>query len=750
MRPLNMPAALDFTVLSLHRRDGQDHSYLPGLLVAESPRRVARGRQGEQLVLHLSIPVELNINPEAQQSLLKDMAAGYYRTPGAMTTALREQIERLNAYFVQRNQQAAQSGAAAPVRLSLLALRDDRVTLAQCGPVQAFLLDEGIHHFYDPQSAGRGLGLGQTTDIRFFQIEIEPNQVMLLLGELPSGWNEKTLAGARGQKLATLRRRFLADAGPELNAVAIFTQTGSGKLTVLSGKEEALVTPPQAVARTAAPQPTRAEPETWEQVQVPSEEADLEQTAPVPTLLYPPDEPEPEQLQRAELHERAPRAPRPPSYWAELGAKASAMYQRALPALRGFLSRVLPEEPIFNLPPRVMGLIAILVPIAVVILVAIVYLQVGRGQLYINYLERAQASAAIAAVSQDPAEVRQAWTGVVYYAERAAAYEKDQQTAAELLAQAKLALDDLDAIRRVEFVPALSELLDPEANITRMVANNTDIYMLDSTRGKILRAFLTGDGAGGTYLLDEDFACEPGPYGDFIVSELVDMALLPRDNELNADLLAMDRNGNVIYCAVGERPSARTLTEPPSNWGQPRALRVEDGDLFVLDPLTNAVWVFPGEEFSYAGEPRFFFGAEVPSLRRMLDLAMEGDTLFLISQDGHMALCEFSDDVENPSTCEDPAPYTDTRPGRTSGETIEGANFAQLQVSEPPQPALYALDPVARTVYRFSLNLNLITLFQSSTPLPEGLATAFAIMPNYAIVLAFENEIYIGFMPSEP
>jgi hypothetical protein len=424
--------------------------------------------------------------------------------------------------------------------------------------------------------------------------------------------------------------------------------------------------------------------------------------------------------------------------------------QRTLPPLLNFLQRVLPEEPIFNLPPRVMGLIAILVPVAVVVLVAAVYLLFGREQLYINYLERAQSAAAFAAASENPADVRQAWQGVVFYAERAAHYEEDAKTAADLLAQAQAALDALDAIRRVEFSPALFQPLALDARIARIVATNNEIYMLNATDGSILRAFLAGDGAGGGYQLDANFSCEPGPYGDFIVSALVDMALLPRGNALNADLLAMDANGNVIYCASGERPSARALVPPDSHWGRPQALAVENGNLYVLDPLNNAVWIYFGEDYSYAESPRFFFGPQVPSLRRMLDLAVEDEDLYLINEDGRMAICRFGDNIDNPSTCEDPAQYTDTRPGREAGPQVTGANFEQIQIGEPPQPSLYMLDPVERAVYRLSLSLGLDTQFQSLVPLPEGLATAFAITPNRAILLAIENDVYIGFIPSDP
>ena len=83
-----MPHQFELTVLPLHRRDGQDHSYLPGLLAMEAPRRAARGRSGERLVLQLTVAEDAGLRPEQQKSLLQDMASGYFRTPGAVTSAL--------------------------------------------------------------------------------------------------------------------------------------------------------------------------------------------------------------------------------------------------------------------------------------------------------------------------------------------------------------------------------------------------------------------------------------------------------------------------------------------------------------------------------------------------------------------------------------------------------------------------------------------------------------------------------------
>lgn len=729
-----MPNALDLFVVPLHRRDGQDQSYLPGLHLLAAPKRAARGRADERLILQLTLPPELALSADQQHHLLADLAEGYFRTPGAVTSALREQAERINAYFLQLNKKG-QPGAAL---LNILSIREDRATLAQCGPLQAFLLgSDGIQHFYDPPVAGRGLGLSNNTEIRFYQFELQPNNFVLLLSQLPPGWTEKTLSDVSGQKLSTLRRRFLSEAGPNLQATLVAAQPGSGGLSLLSSLEADAAPSPRKAPLTSiskpAPIPQSSVPEsqTWEQVEVP-----VAIVEPTPTSLSR------EAVLNATLtqDEDTSVSSHPES---DFSTRWATFAQRVLPPVRAFFLRMLPDEPLFSLPRQSLMIIAIVVPLAVVVLVSVIYLQFGRGQLYENYLAQAQSAAAAAAAREDPTEVRQAWTAAVYFAERAAVYEKDSTTAAELLAQSQAALDGLDLIERVDFQPALFSGLPSTANITHIAATNTDLFMLNETDGSILRAFLTGGG----YELDEDFHCEPGPYGSYIVTALVDLALLPRGNSLDASLVAMDGNGNLIYCFENERPLAVSLLPPDSNWGKPNAIAVENENLYVLDPLTNAVWIYFGEDFSFVGEPRFFFGAEVPSMQNMLDLALDGQTIYLLDLDGHIAVCEFSDDLEDPTTCEDPTEFADTRPGRQNGAQVADTHFLQIQLTDPPEPSVYLFDPIVPAVYQFSPQLNLVRQFRPASALPPGVASAFAVTPNRAIFLAFGNDIYLGFMP---
>lgn len=741
-----MPNALDLFVVPLYRRDGQDQAYLPGVYLLDSPRRAARGRAGERLVLHLTLPPEITLSADQQHALLGDLAEGYFRTPGSVTAALREQFDRINTYFLQLNQR----GQAAPARLAALSIRDDRTTLAQAGPQHGFVLTDSIQHFYDAPASGRGLGMGSQTDIRFYQTELNAGDCLLLVPDVPSGWNEKTLANVGGQKLSTLRRRFLSEAGAHLRALMLLAQPGSGRLCLMTSFEDA---PPAARPQTAAAAPAPAahavppaasepSPAAWEQLPDPDvADTDAYSRSAAPAEL--PSQPQP----AYQPDWPAPQEPEEPSGFSvlvdEISTRARQFWQRVSPGLRSFLLRLLPDEPVFNLPRQTLAIIAIAVPLAVVILVSVIYLQFGRAQLYENYLAQAQSAAALAQARENPVEIRQAWIVAVHYAERASAYEQDAQAAAELLAQARLALDDLDFIERMNLQPALFTNLPRATNITQMVADNRDLYMLDGSTGKVLRAFLTSSG----YQLDNDFSCEPGPYGGYIVSELIDIALLPSNHPQGASIAAMDANGNLIFCFVSERPLAITLLAPDSHWGRPTAIAVESSNLYVLDPITNAVWVYFGEGGSFPGAPRFFFGAEVPSMQQAIDIVLDGNTLYILNETGRVAECVFSDDLDNPTTCTDPLEFTDTRPGQQSGPTVAGANFSQIFLTDPPGPSLFFLDPIVPSVYQFSTRLSMTRQLRAQGELPSGLVTAFTISPNRFVFLAFENQVYFGPMP---
>jgi hypothetical protein len=426
----------------------------------------------------------------------------------------------------------------------------------------------------------------------------------------------------------------------------------------------------------------------------------------------------------------------------QVGTQVRDLASRASRALGNLFTNMLPSEDMLNIPGWVMGFIAVIVPLVVVLIAVIVYTNIGRDRLYESYLEQAQAAAVEAQALGTGLDSRAAWEQALYLLDYTEQYEITPETSS-LRLQAQKVLDDLDGIVRLNFKPGVSGILSPAIEIRKMVATATDLYMLDINSGSVLRAWLTGTG----YEMDPTFRCGPGSYGAFIVGPLVDITTLSKFNPEDATIIAMDANGNLLYCIPGEAPLAVQLVPPDVLWGNPIGITLDEGDLYVLDPKTNAVWLYQGVDESFPDPPRFFFDAAVPPLETAIDIAVNASDLYILHSDGHTTHCVFSSNAAAQTNCEDPVVFNDPRPGYDSGALIEGARFYQVQRTLPPEPSVFYLDPITRSVYHFSLQLRLTAQYRAMDEFPEGLATAFTVSPNRIVFIALDNQLYASPLP---
>jgi hypothetical protein len=408
----------------------------------------------------------------------------------------------------------------------------------------------------------------------------------------------------------------------------------------------------------------------------------------------------------------------------------------------GSLARkILPDDSLFSLPSSSMAFIAIAVPLVIVTISAVTYFQRGRAAQYEVFFTQANQAAQAATSKTDPIELRQAWQATLIHLDQAEAYQTTTESK-EMRKQAQTALDSLEGVERLDFKQALVDQLAESAVISNMATAGDDLYLLNQAEGVVLRALLTNEG----YRIDPTFQCGPGPYNGTIVGALIDVAPLPRGNDLDADVLAIDSNGNLLYCIPGQDPQAFTMQPPDINWGAPLAVTVDTGDLYILDPPTNAVWIYRGMDID--NPPRLFFGEEIPPMQDVIDLAVNVNDMFLLHEDSHLTTCEYSGLAESPTRCEDPAIFSDPRPGHQSGATISDATFNEIQFSPPPDPSIYLLDPNTKSIYHFSVRLTLQRLYRSSNPLPEGLATAMAMdKNNRTAFLAIGNQVFYAPIP---
>jgi hypothetical protein len=347
--------------------------------------------------------------------------------------------------------------------------------------------------------------------------------------------------------------------------------------------------------------------------------------------------------------------------------------------------------------------------------------------------------AAYAATLTNPLEQRLAWQSVIGDLDKAEYYTLTSQSQA-LRAEATSNLDMLDAIKRLDFKQAIVGGLDSGINVTRIVATTTDMYLLNGKEGNVLHAIMTGRG----YEIDLNFQCGP-TYGPINVGPLVDIAELPPGSFENASLLGMDANGNLLYCVIGSQPYSAAMAPPNTGFGEPSAMSLDRGDLYLLDPKVNAVWIYRNMEVSQ--QPRLFFGDDIPPMQDVIDLTVYNNDLFLLHADGHTTKCTYSGMAESPTRCDDPYPYSDNRPGRVHGPTIQDAVFNQIYFSSFPERSIYMLDPQNQSIYYFSVLLTLQWQYQSKSSLPEGKATAFAISPNRMAFIAIGSYVYYAAMP---
>ncbi|MEJ2711390.1 MAG: hypothetical protein P8074_27530 [Anaerolineales bacterium] len=793
-----MSNSMDITLLPIFRSVGKDQTELPGLYIAEPPRRAARSRRSDHLILYLSLTGNDPISTGKQEQILSRLGHTFFKTSGSVTSALRTVAETLNKFLLDRNVKSASSGRQTIGLLTLVAVRSEQFFMAQSGPVHAFWITAGeIQHLFDPQLSGRGLGLSRTTPIRYFQASMKPGDT-----------------GAHGQRLESLHRRLLHRSDTELNALLLQTQPGSGNVHL----HRPVVTPgaapeerasegqlvveesgrtwelPEELAPSEAPQlvlGASAQDQEQAELDIPQEidsgeepedtglpnsgsaqfsaqptEEVVVSESPVIRPVRPLSDPVPSAeavgtdqtspaviFESKEIAEPVARAPRRISFRPvvkALGVVVGAVATTVTWFLGGvstLLRRMLPDEAMFSIPTTTMAFIAVAVPLVVVAIATMVYFQRGRAAQYDAYYNQAVVAAQQAAAQDDIQVRREVWNEILTYLDAAENYRVTAESR-QLRAEIQSRLDDLELIKRVDFQPAIVGGLPDSVQVSRMILSDGELFLLDAASGNVLRTRIT---TSQDYDLERSFQCGPEYAGGYGVEKLIDVAPAPLGNSAGALVFAMDKNGSLLSCFPGDAPAPQTLTRPATapNWGNLVAFTVDQdtGDIYVLDPLDQAVWVYWGGDVSV--DPEFFFGEEVPMMEDMIDLTVDKGDLYLLHADGHTTMCTYSTWDVSPTRCVEPMPYVDSRPGK-EGQSLEvDQAFLQVLSTQPPDPSLYLLQPQTQAIYHFSLRtLNYHRQFMPHELLAGKPASAMAVNQlERMLFLAVDNQVFRASMP---
>lgn len=784
--------ALDLSLLSIYRINGQERPQLPGLWAQEPPKKTARGREQDRLLVYLTLAGNSGYSDNDYSGMVNKIAETFYNSPGSLTFALKTAAEWLNTYLVDFNMKSTGKGLYTIGALVLCNLRGSSMYIVQAGPTHVYHLAAGeTRHLYDPLLAGKGLGLSQVAHMYFAQAMITNGDRLLACAALPPNW-DKSITEARGStSLEITRRRLLAITESNVSALLLKATDGTGITSFWKAPEPVVpepaagpvppsdqpVVPQPSISRLsplAEPIPPEPEdpglleerftgedeladpargimPASFPQGQIPdeplSEETGLDVTA-NPAKL------ESRALIDANLVDQARHGLRGIALFLANSIRSGrASTQKFKTWAAKTLPRLLPEnetDQSLSVASKSWGIfLAIAVPILFLVVARIVYFQLGFDAQYKIYFTHAQESAQQAVAETSPSALRVEWQTALEWLDRADQYQQAPTAESQNLRQtAQGALDSLDKVVRFNFVPAFSAQPGRATQVARMAASDTDIYLLDAARGSVTRGVFNGK----NFDPDDTFECGPGNYSGIRVDKLIDIVTLPHSQIHDATLLGIDASGNLLYCTPGESPRAGFLQMPDTGWKGITSISYDDYNLYVLDASSRAVWVYFGsEKFEFADKPYFFFEEQVPvMLEQAIGMAINGDDLYLLHQDGHMTTCTFSHIATSPTRCNDPALYVDTRPGYEGGMNLTDGIFSQIAFTSAPDPSVALLEPFTQSIFRFSPRaLELQNQIRAGTskdnPLPKGMpVTAMAFSPNKNVFLYVDGQLFFS------
>jgi hypothetical protein len=424
--------------------------------------------------------------------------------------------------------------------------------------------------------------------------------------------------------------------------------------------------------------------------------------------------------------------------------------ERVAAFMQKFLPRLLPgveshpDQPL-SIPTYLLVFIALVIPVLVSVASWIVYDKYGLSERYRELYLNATVERDRAVSETDPARQRDHWMNVLDFADQADDY-RDTPELSLVRDDAQANLDKLMGVLRLEFMPAFTNGLGSATKISRLAASESDLYMLDAEHGSILHASFTGR----SLEMDATFNCQPGTHAGYEVGALIDILALPKVNAVSATVLGIDTTGNLLYCSPGQVAQVFPLPKlPNTNWGRITAFALDNGNLYVLDSMSRAVWVFVGKDSTFTDTPYFYFSNQIPNIESAIDMAVSGDDLYLLHADGHLTNCTFSRIAETPTRCQDPAPRIDNYPAHRDIDIFATANITQITLTNPPNPIVLLLDSEGRSVYRLSprsLELqNQVTSFAGEdSPFQSGPVGAMTVSPNYVLYLAIGNQVYFA------
>lgn len=769
----------------------------PGFLVLLPPKKAARGRESDILILYFKLNGRSAITDTGLKTWLENKASSYHRNPGTVTAGMRAIFEDINEDLLERNSRFAKQNGQVSGNLEIMVLKKGTVYLAVSGEGTGHLITTSGYETASDDSNIRGLGLSQTATVRFVQSSVSSGDFLILAHDSPQTWTREAFTGS--QKLtneALYRHLFTAEVGSSQGVLLRFKE-GSGKIIMLKPRlgEVVIEAPAPVMTPVEENRPQTPKSGVVERVQpfivsdqrssgqVPMENGKRVNSdqqpqirltpqsgrvhgapAQTPTVrpVVPPDKQEISSSNSLdESIGRGKRAissiPFPSSDEVKVAVggalrKGAEVKQKTEGWTKSALQKVLPgpsDQPL-KFSKGVLTFIAIAVPVIIVAIAASIYVRNGRNSLFEGYLAQAQQLSMRADSQGTDASLRlSSLQESLYWLDKADQYGKSDEST-QLRNEVQAELDEIQGVTRINMVQAVNSTLPSGTAIIQMVISNADLYALDGTTGRVFRFTQSGS----EYIQDTSFDCGPNESNQIAsIGHLVDMVPISIDNSYGAAIMAIDSQGKLDYCVPGESGYIVSLEPPDMGWVSISSITLNQGNLYVLDVRGNAIYRYEGTGNQFAEKPTLFFDETIPSLTEAIDIEVVGYELYILRSNGELVECTYSPLKDMKSTeCTDPASYNDSRTGKViKTDNFTNATFTQMHMTQAPDSSLYFLDTLGKSIYHLSYARNLQRILYPRLTDGENIdqysPTAFYVSSTRQVFMAFGGLIYYGQMP---
>ncbi|MBL8132512.1 MAG: hypothetical protein JNL42_11695 [Anaerolineae bacterium] len=682
----------------------------PGALVEMSPRRAARGREADTFY---ALTMPSGATPAAADfyaGLARDAAAHYFDGSGSVTSGIRAALMMLNERLHEQNLREGRTLEAAMIcgvlrgsDLFVGRVGGGLILLQKAGITQVFPADpEDDDQLYTPP-----LGVQPIPDVRMTRYTVTANTRLVFadpaLLEQPLDETRAALGAEDiGAALAALREKvkrtvtlMLIEMTPPLTQPSYPARVGESSSAIRSGEAAGVATDPPPKSA-AADKPT-------------------------PVIV--------------------PRAARRDNPFKALGSGLAKRAARVVKLVSHLFERLIPVpkegERSWLSSPAAAG-VAVLLPVLLVAGVILLWVS-GTGESeFDSCVDRSLTAADTARTiaSGDLTGVVAAWNAVILVVDECSALREEPDAALDALwSEARSVLDRLQNIARRAQTPIYAF---PNAQLTDVVLQGDDMYVLDSNNQQVYRVALTEDGLG---VLAGSYEPIPamrrgGRVINFDVGTLVDIAWADNGAGLPASnvITALDENGLLIACpprflqdcAAQQLPGVET-------WESPKTMQYWEGRLYVLDPGGNQIWRYDPSGGSFGSVPlEYFAGVTRPDITSAVDFAITsvGD-IYLLLNTGVVARFRAGEQQDFAFTF--PTTQTLTSPR------------AMYMNTNPIAQGLFFVEQETRTIYETTMAGTFISAYRADDETLYNSLNDLVVDSNLGLVYALSGNSIFAF-----